>query len=674
MTYNRVAAYEVDAAELGKLIGITDWNCKFLIPSTVKELEELVKEGGADVVLAGAVALAVDEFALLTSLNQSPKSVPVIAVQEESNVYLTDRLVRRGVSEVLMKPLCPSLAKKRIQDVIEGAGLRDKVKTYEEERRGYLELVQLQAISVVARSVDARDDETGEHSIRVARYAVQVAKELNWDETRIKNLYYLGLLHDIGKVSVPDIIIRKPEKLSRSEWRVIREHTTRGAEILRDICMVQMAPEIALSHHEWYNGGGYPSGVSGNEIPLESRIIAIADAFDSMSRKHAYRSPLVVDDIITELEKGKGTQFDPALISIFVRLVREGKISPDETLPFMLLGDVENSETVETGGRLLARIMELNKSEAMKDPLTGLYNRGYAENMIMKHLQSERTGWFGMIDLDNFKHVNDHYGHQTGDCALRHVADLLYENVGDEGLVCRMGGDEFLVYFYPDLERERVQDWAERVLKQYERICYDKEYILGTSLSVGFAKAGADGADYEQLYAAADKALYSSKQNGKNRLSFYDEMLEPGARPAGDQIHHMANLIRDKRDSEGSYRVDYTEFQRIYNYIARSRKRTGMQSELILFTLMGDRDQKDYLLRLEEEMESLEQAVVSSLRTNDVCTRYSSFQILVVLTHISSKNTDMVIQRIADNYRRNHKNPNYTLIQEKMEIQDEVME
>ena len=186
-----------------------------------------------------------------------------------------------------------------------------------------------ETILAIAKTVDAKDENTSQHSQRVSEYSVLLAKELGFTDEECENIRKAALLHDIGKISIPDKILNKPARLDDAEYAIMKTHVENGAEILKDFTLVDHVVEGALYHHERYDGSGYTHGLVGNDIPLYGRIIGVADAFDAMTQNRVYRKSLGMDKVIDELKKGRGTQFDPEIADIMLRLVEEGVVNPE---------------------------------------------------------------------------------------------------------------------------------------------------------------------------------------------------------------------------------------------------------------------------------------------------------------------------------------------------------
>lgn len=200
--------------------------------------------------------------------------------------------------------------------------IRMHIKKVEESQRK-LENMNEKMVTTIARTIDARDRYTNGHSQRVAKYAMELARRMGKTENEQKEIYYAALLHDVGKIHVPDAIIHKPSKLSEEEFAHIRLHPISGYYILKDIDEMDMIARGSRWHHERYDGNGYPNGLAGEGIPEVARIIGVADAYDAMTSNRSYRQIMPQEKVREEIENGKGTQFDPQIADIMLEMIDE---------------------------------------------------------------------------------------------------------------------------------------------------------------------------------------------------------------------------------------------------------------------------------------------------------------------------------------------------------------
>lgn len=266
--------------------------------------------------------------------------------------------------------------------------IRDIIKHQQQEeldkRKKNIEEMSLQLMQMLSTTIEAKDEYTKGHSHRVAEYSVLIARELGWNEKELSNLKNAAHLHDIGKIAIPDTILNKPSKLSEEEFSIIKEHTIIGANILKNISLIDHVQEIVRNHHERYDGNGYPDGLKGKEIPLHARIVAVADSYDAMSSQRIYRNQLPPEKIIQELENNKGTQFDPEITDIFLKLLREDRIHVKEDH----LSITENTQIPEAEiemSQFISDIMSTIRTQKAKenlDFLTGLPSRNKGEQAI----------------------------------------------------------------------------------------------------------------------------------------------------------------------------------------------------------------------------------------------------------------------------------------------------
>lgn len=200
----------------------------------------------------------------------------------------------------------------------------------EAEKAKYVKQVEemsFQTLNALANAIDAKDKYTNGHSSRVAEYSILLAKELDYSDEELSALKQEALLHDIGKIGIPDSVLNKPGKLTDVEFKVMQSHTTIGAQILKNMVQVPGAHAVANGHHERYDGKGYPNGLVGTANCEHARIVAICDAYDAMSSDRIYRKALSPEAIREQLINGRGTQFDPEFLDVFVGLIDSGTLA-----------------------------------------------------------------------------------------------------------------------------------------------------------------------------------------------------------------------------------------------------------------------------------------------------------------------------------------------------------
>ena len=271
-----------------------------------------------------------DGFQTLAALKREPNDsdIPVIFLTADDDAETETRGLKAGAIDFIKKPFMPEVLLLRIKHILELTRLQaDLAHEVEEKTRevkaqhSKLERLSMQIVMALSGAIDAKDTYTNGHSARVADYSRRIAKMAGLSDEVQDEIYMIGLLHDVGKIGIPDTIINKPDRLSDEEYGIMKEHPVLGEKILRSI---QEFPKLitgAKYHHERYDGKGYPDGLKGEDIPIEARIIAVADAYDAMSSKRAYRGVIPQEIVRAEMAKGKGTQFDPLFADIMLKMI-----------------------------------------------------------------------------------------------------------------------------------------------------------------------------------------------------------------------------------------------------------------------------------------------------------------------------------------------------------------
>ncbi|MBE5963436.1 MAG: diguanylate cyclase [Lachnospira sp.] len=306
--------------------------------------------------------------------------------------------------------------------------------------------------------------------------------------------------------------------------------------------------------------------------------------------------------------------------------------------------------------RLDEKIQEVSqiKSKSLQDALTGLWNRTYTEDKVNEMLKKGIGGALFMIDMDNFKLINDRYGHIAGDHTLKIFAEILKKYAHDDDIICRIGGDEFMIFVAGEIEKATLGDYAANVIREMCESLDEARFETNSSVSIGIAQFPEDGKDFGSLYNAADKALYHVKQNGKNSYHFYSDQSIAENERAGKcvDLDYIREMMKRTDAGNGTYMLDFGNFHHIYNFIRRIVERTDGEVQTLLFTLKPDTpNYSEDPNEIEKAVELLESAVFSSLRRVDVSTRYSSRQVIVILFNTNEENGHLVADRIMNRFR-----------------------
>ena len=414
------------------------------------------------------------------------------------------------------------------------------------ERTRELEEAQLEIVTRLAVAAEYRDDSTGEHTRRVGRNAAAIAHTLGWPEDKVQLLFTAARLHDVGKIAVSDLILHKPGKLEPEEITLMQTHAMIGARILSGghSPLLQMAEEIALGHHERWDGKGYPLGLSGDAIPLSARIVAVADVLDALTHERPYKRAWPVEEALAEISRQSGYHFDPRVVKACFLTFGSGQaLSPTDdpagwpgtaqllakipsfpSLPYQT--ELEATNSVERLKKLLAKaLQELETSRhearaaslemhemAFTDILTGLYNRRAFEADL--ETEAARVLHHGdclsvlNLDLDMLKQVNDAEGHERGDALLRSFARAASRHLREWGRLYRTGGDEFAAI----LIHTGTQDF-EVVRTQLAQAIAEvrKEGFPQASVSMGIVALPEEVSTTRDLIDLSDRRMYDNK-------------------------------------------------------------------------------------------------------------------------------------------------------------------
>jgi putative two-component system response regulator len=272
---------------------------------------------------------------------QNGPITPILVLTSEEDRETRLRALESGAKDFLRKPFDKIEVLMRIRNLLESSLLNRTISMQNETledtvrvRTQELKDTQLEIVHRLAQAAEHRDNETGSHIVRMSHYALVLGRACGMNEEECDNLFHATPMHDVGKLGIPDKILLKPGKLDADEWETMKQHTVIGAQLLSNSQspILQLGELIALTHHEKWDGSGYPNHLTGADIPLVGRICALADVFDALSSKRCYKDPWPLEKTLAEIRSLSGIQFDPRLVEMF-----------DELLPVIL--DIQRTHT-----------------------------------------------------------------------------------------------------------------------------------------------------------------------------------------------------------------------------------------------------------------------------------------------------------------------------------------
>ncbi len=304
-----------EAINLQVLQGILGSEYRLLFAKNGQRALDLSRSESPDLVLLDVMMPEMSGHEVCQMLKQdlATRNIPVIFVTALSDTDDEAQGFALGAVDYITKPVSPPIVLARVKTHL-------ALVNYEELRATRLSIVQR-----LGRAAEYKDNETGLHVIRMSHFARLIALAAGYSREWADNLLNTAPMHDVGKIGIPDAILQHPGALDAAQWEVMRQHTLIGAEIIGDdgSAFLRMAREIALNHHEKWNGSGYPHGIAGEAIPVSARIVAIADVFDALTSRRPYKEPWSVSEALELIRRERGEHFDPELVDAFERCLPE---------------------------------------------------------------------------------------------------------------------------------------------------------------------------------------------------------------------------------------------------------------------------------------------------------------------------------------------------------------
>jgi len=299
------------------------------------EALDRVREIPPDVILLDIMMPKMDGFEVARQLkeDEQAKIIPIVMVTALKEVEDRVKALEAGADDFLTKPVDKTELQARVSSLLKVKAYNDHILNHQKELEAEvakrteqlqqafekIKVASLDTIYRLSRAAEYKDEGTGVHIQRMSRFSAAVAHQIGLDDSTVESMLYAAPMHDVGKIGIPDQILLKPGRLDPDEWEIMKQHSIIGAQILEDSDAesIKLAEVIALTHHEKWDGGGYPKGLKGSEIPLAGRITAIADVFDALTSKRPYKEPFPLKKAFIIIKEGQGSHFDPQVVDAF---------------------------------------------------------------------------------------------------------------------------------------------------------------------------------------------------------------------------------------------------------------------------------------------------------------------------------------------------------------------
>ncbi|MDD4906791.1 MAG: response regulator [Methylobacter tundripaludum] len=313
---------------LDKMLSAQGYSNLVLVQDS-RQVLEIYRQARTDLILLDINMPHLDGFEVMEQLKalDDPLFPPVVILTAQHGQDFLLRALNSGARDFITKPFYCNELLARVRNMLDAqlmhrmlydqkAVLNEMVQTRTDELRR----TRLQVVQQLGRAAEYRDNETGNHILRMSHISALLAKSIGWNEADCELILHASPMHDIGKIGIPDHILLKPGKFEPEEWEIMKTHAVIGANILEgdDSELMKCAGEIALTHHEKWDGSGYPYGLSGEAIPLVGRIAALADVFDALTSVRPYKEAWTVEAAIDLIKENRGTHFDPELVTVFL--------------------------------------------------------------------------------------------------------------------------------------------------------------------------------------------------------------------------------------------------------------------------------------------------------------------------------------------------------------------
>lgn len=499
----------------------------------VKAIDILAGQRDAvSLVLLDIMMPEMDGFGVLRHINQNHwnDSFAVIMISADDSPANIKRAYDLGAFDYISRPFDAVIVQRRLSNTMCLYARQKQLEQMVIEQFNENEKNNKLMIAILSHIVEFRNGESGAHVLQVNRITEILLRQLIFRTNRysltqsdISLISLASSLHDIGKIAISEEVLNKPGRLTAEEFEIVKTHAAIGADMLlslpvdqQSLPLVRMAFEICRWHHERYDGKGYPDGLKGDDIPIAAQVVALADVYDALTSERCYKKAYSHEEALRMILDGQCGSFNPVLLQCLQEVMA--------TLKRELAKDAAEQSNLQRAGKKIDydRIFSGKKynyqSQHQKtlrllhtDSLTGAYNRRYYDDRI-QHVEDIQAAV--MIDVDNFKQVNDNYGHDAGDMVLRSIAQTVSSCVRKSDAVIRYGGDEFVVIFY-QIPKEVFEAKLEKMrhLVDVLRVCEYPDIHISVSIGGAYGTRRA-----KDLLKIADHMMYQSKLT-RNRVN-----------------------------------------------------------------------------------------------------------------------------------------------------------
>ncbi|MEN4045704.1 HD domain-containing phosphohydrolase [Sulfurimonas sp. NWX367] len=420
---------------------------------------QLYKKGQFDIVITDLSMPKMDGIEMLKKIREiNPNQAILITTAHSGSDYMS-QAIKIGVDGYIIKPFDYEQLNYELYKVSEKLEVMQENEAYKKSLQRMVEqktaelsaMMQFQhdnyekTLLAMVKLIEERDTYTAGHSQRVAKYSKMIAQKMGLSQEECEKVYQAGILHDIGKIVTPDVVLLKPKKLNDLEYKLIQEHPQVGYRLLANIPMYEELADIVRDHHERCDGSGYPRGIAANEIDTLAKVMMIADCFDAMTTNRIYKGRKTPKEALDEIERLSGVQYDRDAVKATLEALKD--VVVDKNINQLPHTDIEKERF----------------AYFYKDNLTDLYNQSYLDVMLLQNSYEKKYTQLHLLRLKNFSRYNKESGWKEGDTVLVKIAKSL-QNCFDLSMVFRIFGDDFALLDNGECNMKKIEQKINAIL------------------------------------------------------------------------------------------------------------------------------------------------------------------------------------------------------------------